>query len=86
MSSAALATYEYGKPYHGFVAMWNEAKGYGFLACPGYENVFAHVSTMEGYKPGAKPPKAPVMNDGVEFVPIIGERGLRAKSMRMIEE
>lgn len=65
-------------PVRGIVKWFSSEKGYGFIACEGHDDVFAHYSEIvddgTGFRflqPGAE----------VEFEIIEGERGLRASQI-----
>src|SRR3989454_11092623 len=61
----------------GTVKWFNDAKGFGFIAQEGGEDVFGHYSAIQ-----AQGFKSPVEGDRVEFEVTRGPKGLQAANVR----
>lgn len=64
----------------GTVKWFNNEKGYGFIQCQNFEDIFVHFSAIkkEGYKS---------LKEGeiVDFKLIETEKGLQAKNVQIVE-
>lgn len=72
---------EGGKAVRGTVKWFNNEKGYGFITCPGYEDIFVHYSVIkcEAYK---------TLSEGqvVDFELLETTKGLQALNVEPIKE
>lgn len=66
---------------HGFVKIWDELKGFGYIEITGQDDVFVHFSGIindGGFKKLA-------VGDYVEFVVVEGIRGPQAAQVQVID-
>lgn len=66
---------------HGYVKIWDEEKGFGYLEVTGQPDIFVHFSGIAG--DGFK---KLVVGDYVEFVVVEGMRGPQAAQVQVIDQ
>lgn len=65
---------------HGYVKIWDEEKGFGYIEITGQDDIFVHFSGIvsDGFK-------ALTVGEYVEFVVVEGVRGPQAAQVRVID-